>query len=659
MNNLSIKRKFTVLTAIVGAFMLALSCFGYITASNNLRASVNDEVVVNIQKAAEELDGWFGQRIALAIAQSNLTSSFGADFAKMKEKGSLSAAVHDKDVVDMGLGLEDGTFNSYVLGLTKLDPRTRSWYTNMKASGEPYMLTDVYVDQNTKQQVLSIVAPVKPGGQFAGAIIEDISLDMLQDLAKRITYHGQGTAMILDHTGKIIVAANPDLQGVENVKDVLDSQEHYNQVINTDSGTFTCDVKGEEMVFGFATLANTGWIIGFTVPSDYVFAPLRTLAVTYGIFTIVALLVILAICMKFSSAMSNPVMRLESHAKELAKGNLRIEDIPVTSQDEIGSLSKAFNEMSQSLRKLIRQMATTSEQVAASSEELTANAQQSADASVHVAETVGDVGASMDQQLRDIGGAKKHVDIVFRDIEQMAGKAHSVADTSNQTAEAASRGAALMEDAVAKMGSIEASVMASAEVVKKLGENSQQIGQIVEAISGIAEQTNLLSLNAAIEAARAGEQGRGFAVVAEEVRKLAAESQTSAEKIRDRISSIQNDTAQAVTAMESGTKDVQAGTAAIREVGAQFKDIMQMVDGIKSQMDGINTTVQTVSDGATRIVEAVDSIDNISRKTADNTQTISSATEEQSASNEEIAAASHSLAKLAEDMQVAIGQFKF
>ena len=86
---------------------------------------------------------------------------------------------------------------------------------------------------------------------------------------------------------------------------------------------------------------------------------------------------------------------------------------------------------------------------------------------------------------------------------------------------------------------------------------------------------------------------------------------------------------------------------------------MQRVDGIKQQMEGINTSVHTVTDGATHIVEAVDAIDTVSRKTADDTQTISSATEEQSASNEEIAAASHALAQLAAEMQEAVGKFRF
>ena len=264
----------------------------------------------------------------------------------------------------------------------------------------------------------------------------------------------------------------------------------------------------------------------------------------------------------------------------------------------------------------------------------------------------------MNQQLQDINRAKEHVDVVFRDITAMADKARLVSDMSNQTAEAAQNDAELMEQAVARMGNIENSVIASADVVRKLGENSQQIGQIVEAISSISQQTNLLSLNAAIEAARAGEHGRGFAVVAEEVRKLAAESQESAEQIKERIAFIQKDTAEAVDSMQAGTDEVKSGTAAIREVGIQFSDILGMVNGINTQMSEINGSVKTVTDGAEHIVGAVDNIDTISRKTANSTQTISAATEEQSASNEEIAAASQSLAKMAADMQTAISKFK-
>ena len=145
---------------------------------------------------------------------------------------------------------------------------------------------------------------------------------------------------------------------------------------------------------------------------------------------------------------------------------------------------------------------------------------------------------------------------------------------------------------------------------------------------------------------------------AEEVRKLAAESQTSAEQIRERILNIQNDTVLAVDAMETGTQDVKEGTAAIDEVGEQFKRIMKHVDNIKQQMKGIGTSMKTVSEGASQIVSAVDSIDEVSRKTSEYTNSISNDTETQSASNEEIAAASQALAQLAVEMQEAIDKFK-
>ena len=260
--------------------------------------------------------------------------------------------------------------------------------------------------------------------------------------------------------------------------------------------------------------------------------------------------------------------------------------------------------------------------------------------------------------MNNINAAKGNIDIIFTDIKGVEEKSQIVANTSNKTADAAQKGSELMGLAVKSMSRIEKSVLSSADVVKKLGDNSKQIGQIVEAIAAISEQTNLLALNAAIEAARAGEHGKGFAVVAEEVRKLAAQSQESAEQIKVRIDSIQSDTEEAVESMQSGTAEVKHGTDAIREVGEQFARILSMVNDIQAQMTAINSSVKTVAEQAGTIVGMVDEIDEISKKTSEHMKTISSATEEQSASNEEIAAASQALSTMANDMQDAVGQFK-
>ena len=379
---------------------------------------------------------------------------------------------------------------------------------------------------------------------------------------------------------------------------------------------------------------------------------------TIAIAVIVLLIVVGAISWLVIGRVVKQINGLAGHMGEMSQGNLRLEPLPVTSSDEIGLMSEEFNAMLKNLRGLITQMANSAEQVAASSEELTASSQQAAEAATHVAQTVVEVAGGMDKQLSSVDSAKQNIDAAFIDINTMTEKAAVVTENTEQMAGAADHGAELMNNAMEKMNGIEQSVANSAQVVKKLGENSKQIGQIVESISAIADQTNLLALNAAIEAARAGEAGRGFSVVAEEVRKLAEQSQLSAEEIKERIAVIQGDTADAVVAMEAGTNEVALGTQAIREVGEQFQDITARVASIKSEMAEINDEVQKVSKGMQGIVTAMDTIDEVSRSTSEETQTISAAAEEQSASSEEIASASHSLADLATELQSATGQFK-
>ena len=399
--------------------------------------------------------------------------------------------------------------------------------------------------------------------------------------------------------------------------------------------------------------------MGISVPKSFVFASLSHLRMVFIGLTIAGLLLVGFICRSFAGGITGPVAKLEAHATQMAQGNLAIDSLPVETSDEIGSLTNAFNTMSTNLRKLISQMATTSEQVAASSQELTANAQQSADASVHVAETVGEVTNSMEQQLADIDGAKKNVDDVYADVSAMAAKARTVTDTSTQTAEAAQKGAHLMENAVKRMGNIEQSVMASADVVQKLGENSNQIGQIVEAISSIAEQTNLLSLNAAIEAARAGEHGRGFAVVADEVRKLAEASQTAAQQITALITGIQKDTGDAVSSMKRGSTAVEEGTASVEQLRDAFQSIRTASGSVLTSAQRMIGDLQTVAEDAANISEKSGSISSKGRQVAEEMESVSAASEEQSASAGEIASASRALAELAQNLQDSLHKFKY
>lgn len=660
---MGIKQRFMVMIGLVVLLLAAVSGIGYYMAQSILSDSVKSQLTAIVKDQGSQLDTWIESKAAILDGVGNALSKQSAEVSTTKQTlPYLGAIAGDKEILDLTSGSDSGNSFSYVGGdiTNDFDARTRDWYKDAKNTGSS-LFTAAYVSSGGSSDgkiVISYAVPLKAdSGKTIGALCEDIDLSVLENVVKKVNYEGQGTGIIIDKKGQIIASSGEETV-MSLIHDDKELTSHYDAMLAQPTGYFEISRGGEAEMFAYTTLERPGWIVGLFVPKDYVFASLTKLKIVYTVLCLLGLILITIGGAIFAKQITSVVVRLKNHAVELSQGNLAVADLEVTSNDEFGDLTNSFNTMKAHLHALIKQMSSVSEQVAAASEELTAGAHQSAEASTNVAETITKIAEGMQNQNNSIDEAKKEVDAVFTEMQAMTDNTKLIADTSNDTAIAAKTGEQLMNNAMQKMEHIESSVMSSADTVRILGENSKEIGAIVETIVAIADQTNLLALNAAIEAARAGEAGKGFAVVAEEVRKLAAESQTSAEKIKEKISSIQVDTNQAVIAMQEGTVEVQAGTEAINEVGRQFKDIMQKVSDIKTQIDAFHAASSRITNGAERIVGAVDSIDEVSRETASHTETISAAAEEQSASSTEIASSSDSLAKMASELQNATNKFK-
>lgn len=660
---MGIKQRFMVMIGLVVLLLAAVSGIGYYMAQSILSDSVKSQLTAIVKAQGSQLDTWIESKAAILDGVGNALSKQSAEVSTTKQTlPYLGAIAGDNEILDLTSGSDSGNSFSYVDGdiTNDFDARTRDWYKDAKNTGSS-LFTAAYVSSGGSSDgniVISYAVPLKAdSGKTIGVLCEDIDLSVLENVVKKVNYEGQGTGIIIDKKGQIIASSGEE-KVMSLIHDDKELTSHYDAMLAQPTGYFEISHGGETEMFAYTTLERPGWIVGLFVPKDYVFAPLTKLKIIYTVLCLLGLILITIGGAIFAKQITSVVVRLKNHAVELSQGNLAVADLEVTSNDEFGDLTKSFNTMKAHLHDLIKQMSSVSEQVAAASEELTAGAHQSAEASTNVAETITKIAEGMQNQNNSIDEAKKEVDAVFTEMQAMTDNTKVIADTSNDTAIAAKTGEQLMNNAMQKMEHIESSVMSSADTVRILGENSKEIGAIVETIVAIADQTNLLALNAAIEAARAGEAGKGFAVVAEEVRKLAAESQTSAEKIKEKISSIQLDTNQAVIAMQEGTVEVQAGTEAINEVGRQFKDIMQKVSDIKTQIDAFHAASSRITNGAERIVGAVDSIDEVSRETASHTETISAAAEEQSASSTEIASSSDSLAKMASELQNATNKFK-
>lgn len=355
---------------------------------------------------------------------------------------------------------------------------------------------------------------------------------------------------------------------------------------------------------------------------------------------------------------SMPLVAVTKVAQFVADGDLNIKMPDIKNRDEIGVLSRAVGAMVHSLRELIGEVLTQSESVAATSQELSAAAEEATAASEQVSDTLAQLATGATDQAISVGETSGVIEQLSASAQQVAANAETVNQSSGRAAQAAELGALQAENAVQKIEQVRDASVQTAEVIAELGNQSIQIGQIVDVIKGIADQTNLLALNAAIEAARAGEQGRGFAVVAEEVRKLAEQSSMSTTQIATLIANIQRETERAVGAMEKGKVGVVAGVEAVNLAGNSFRTIVEEVNTVVEQIQQVTEAAQQMASGSTKAVKSVESIGVIAEQTAASAEEVSASSEEQAATMVSVSQSAEALAKLGESLMSAVSKFK-
>lgn len=370
-----------------------------------------------------------------------------------------------------------------------------------------------------------------------------------------------------------------------------------------------------------------------------------------------SILLVIILSYQLYSNIKQPIEEISRVSKEIGNGNLQVET-KIFRSDEFGNLSAQYNNTIKQMRNLISQIQQTAEHVAASSQELSAVSEQSSGMTQTIAQKAANVSGNSEQQVFVIDSMNKDLESVVEEIDQTDKIALTSKENTDRAAEKASEGLRLINNASHQMQQIETSVGTTSELIQTLGDRSNEIGQIVDAISAISSQTNLLALNAAIEAARAGEHGRGFAVVAEEVRKLAEESQKSTEKISELIKLIQSETQSAVQSMDKSGQEVQRGIQAVKESGEAFGELAKMAGEIGINVNMIAGKMQTVTEKSGAITVQVNTIHDSSQAMQADTHQASEALNEQTAAIEEIAAASNALSNLAETMQQLAQKFK-
>src|SRR3984885_3293984 len=303
------------------------------------------------------------------------------------------------------------------------------------------------------------------------------------------------------------------------------------------------------------------------------------------------------------------IMRLLDELSSLADGDLTVQ--ATVTEDITGAIADSINYAIEALRELV----TT---INDSAIQLDGAAKQTQGVAAHMAK-------ASSAQSRQISAASESMADMAASILEGSGNSGRCSEAARHSVDVAHKGGYAVRRTIDGMNAIRETIQETSKRIKRLGESSQEIGNIVELINDIAEQTNILALNASIQASMAGEAGRGFAVVADEVQRLAERAANATKQIEVLVRTIQTDTNEAVVSMERSTTDVVGGALLAENAGAALEEIEQVSNQIASLVQNISASARQQTGAAQAIARNMQVLKEISAQTADSTTATSNA----------------------------------
>ncbi|GEL07494.1 methyl-accepting chemotaxis protein [Salisediminibacterium halotolerans] len=330
----------------------------------------------------------------------------------------------------------------------------------------------------------------------------------------------------------------------------------------------------------------------------------------------------------------------------------------VKTNDELGKLGRAFNELNGELSGLIRSVSLSAEDVSSASEE---NARSIQDMSVSSSDVKSNVD-DLHEQAKSGNEAIKEVSQSLLELSSLIqiakDKAISASGQSASTMEITQTGKNRLEDVVGKMGRMKAESRQTISQVQSLEHYSKDIHTIVDTITQISEQTNLLALNAAIEAARAGEAGKGFAVVADEVRKLAEQTSREAENVTGLIEKMTATTNETVREIERSDASIAAGAEDVQKISESMTEIFSAVDQSVKDMEEIKDITNEEVATSEKIVALIDQLATFIEDTESKASNVLASADSTNEMIESISASTEEMATMAENLHQAVSAFK-
>jgi methyl-accepting chemotaxis protein len=502
------------------------------------------------------------------------------------------------------------------------DLTEQEWYTEGAKSSGNIHFSNPYKDAKSEEMV--ITASISVQSPATGENIGVIGVDLLSSHFKKIMdnmdipYDGQG--FIISNNN--IAFTYPDKDG----RDLSDdpSLQTMSQKID---GSFETTL-GEEKVKYYYTSTPIGWYIGVIYPVDQLTKEAtESRMMSIGIF-IGSLLVTVVFVYVIAKRITNPIRRLSKGVAKVAEGDLTVRlDNP--SYDEIGQLTKTFNNMVAEMHKMVSTIQQNAITVQRSSEQVSVRANETIVSSKEVAAAMDSVAANATNQANEVENIMVQMEKMEASIAGVNTSMTSMSSLSTKAEGSSIAGREKLNEL--RSASSESNIHLSdvERVVSELVDRVEMISDIIGVIRSISDQTNLLALNASIEAARAGDHGKGFAVVATEVRKLAEQSRTATENVKETIQGIQEETKRAVEAMKGTRHMMNEQQQSVTNAESTFLEITSIAEVLAKSVADVTKEMQVIGEEQKNFAEVIHVFSGGSQEVASSSEEVQASTDEQ------------------------------